>query len=391
MGGTFDPLLGQLRTSDVTPDASSTVKGKSKLSVEPVSDPIAVGDNDPRVPMGIVNSKKIVGCGLATTANITLSGHQTIDGTLTTGSTTVLVKDQTNKAQNGHYTASSGAWTRTTSPIDMSTSTELFGRAIQIGSGTVNANKVFIITNETPPTVGVDDIEFAEINNDPLVEDTTPAYKFVPSMTALMFGDLELYGDILFGGSLTFNSNISASNASIGGLTTDSITAEESTVDTSNNPALAFYNADQTEYMHLDITNHRLSTPVDVPLEVKMGGSTASNYGYFFINGGQRQRVRSVTTNQTINIGDRVLSHTTLAAARTHTLPNSASVTIPEGWSVKILDTTTGTHADTNNITIQRAGTDLFVGGGTNTVINTANGWREIMWVNGRWMVVNTG
>src|SRR5881394_769271 len=47
----------------------------------------------------------------ATTANVTLSGEQTIDGVATSGSA-VLVKDQTDAKQNGVYTTSSGAWSR---------------------------------------------------------------------------------------------------------------------------------------------------------------------------------------------------------------------------------------------------------------------------------------
>ena len=47
----------------------------------------------------------------ATTANITLSGLQTIDGVALAAGNIVLVKNQTNAAQNGIYVASAGAWT----------------------------------------------------------------------------------------------------------------------------------------------------------------------------------------------------------------------------------------------------------------------------------------
>jgi hypothetical protein len=51
-------------------------------------------------------------CACATTANITLSGEQTIDGVLTAESR-VLVKNQTDPAENGIYRTSTGDWTRT--------------------------------------------------------------------------------------------------------------------------------------------------------------------------------------------------------------------------------------------------------------------------------------
>lgn len=47
---------------------------------------------------------------LGTTANITLSGFQFVDGIQTTGGELVLVKAQTNPNQNGIYKAGSGAW-----------------------------------------------------------------------------------------------------------------------------------------------------------------------------------------------------------------------------------------------------------------------------------------
>lgn len=50
---------------------------------------------------------------VATTANITLSGLQTIDGVALSNGNRVLVKNQTDPKQNGTYTAASGAWSRT--------------------------------------------------------------------------------------------------------------------------------------------------------------------------------------------------------------------------------------------------------------------------------------
>jgi hypothetical protein len=49
---------------------------------------------------------------VATTANITLSGIQTIDGVLLVAGDRVLVKNQSTNTQNGVYDAASGAWTR---------------------------------------------------------------------------------------------------------------------------------------------------------------------------------------------------------------------------------------------------------------------------------------
>ena len=51
-------------------------------------------------------------CVAATTANITLSAPQTIDGVSVVAGNRVLVKDQTTAATNGIYVVAAGAWTR---------------------------------------------------------------------------------------------------------------------------------------------------------------------------------------------------------------------------------------------------------------------------------------
>jgi len=50
----------------------------------------------------------------ATTVNITLSGTQTVDTVVLVAGNTVLVKNQTNSAQNGIYKVNAGAWTYAT-------------------------------------------------------------------------------------------------------------------------------------------------------------------------------------------------------------------------------------------------------------------------------------
>ncbi len=59
-----------------------------------------------------IASKPPVQC--LATANITLSGLQTLDGYTTLANDRVLVAGQTTQSQNGVYNASSGAWTRVT-------------------------------------------------------------------------------------------------------------------------------------------------------------------------------------------------------------------------------------------------------------------------------------
>jgi len=95
----------------------------------------------------------------ATTANITLSGEQTIDGVLTSSSI-VVVKDQVSPPENGVYVSGVGAWTRAT---DADTWDELVGQSRTINAGTVNAKKSFGNTNSSGGTIGVTDVTWTEI------------------------------------------------------------------------------------------------------------------------------------------------------------------------------------------------------------------------------------
>lgn len=74
---------------------------------------------------------------VATTANITLSGIQTIDGVLLIAGDRVLVKDQSAASENGIYVSAVGAWSRSG---DTNTGVELRGAVTSIDEGTLNAD-----------------------------------------------------------------------------------------------------------------------------------------------------------------------------------------------------------------------------------------------------------
>ncbi len=96
-----------------------------------------------------------------TTANITLSGEQTIDGILTSASR-VLVKNQTLGATNGIYVSAAGAWSRST---DADTSAEVTSGMLVYSNnvGTLNGNLVFSLTTPDPITLGTTVLTFQAI------------------------------------------------------------------------------------------------------------------------------------------------------------------------------------------------------------------------------------
>lgn len=96
----------------------------------------------------------------ATTANITLSGTQTIDGVSVVANDRVLVKDQTTGANNGIYVAAAGAWSRAT---DADTSAEVTpGMFVFVEEGTANGDKQFVLTTNAPITLGTTSLGFTQ-------------------------------------------------------------------------------------------------------------------------------------------------------------------------------------------------------------------------------------
>ncbi|MNZ35176.1 hypothetical protein D3C78_525670 [compost metagenome] len=88
----------------------------------------------------------------ATTANITLSGLQTIDGVALTAGSRVLVKNQTTGKDNGLYVVASAAWTRS---ADADISAEVTpGMLVLVERGTVNGDSAWQLVTDGPITLG---------------------------------------------------------------------------------------------------------------------------------------------------------------------------------------------------------------------------------------------
>lgn len=100
-------------------------------------------------------------CRVATTANITLSGAQTIDGVSVIAGNRVLVKDQSSGAQNGLYLCAAGSWTRT---VDCDVAAEFIAAYVWIDEGTVNADTGWIQTTIAPITVGTTAIAWTQFS-----------------------------------------------------------------------------------------------------------------------------------------------------------------------------------------------------------------------------------
>lgn len=98
----------------------------------------------------------------ATTANITLSGEQTIDGVALVNGDRVLVKNQTTASANGIYTVASGAWARAT---DFNTSTKVTPGAFTfVEQGSANADSGWVLTTDGAITLGTTALAFSQFS-----------------------------------------------------------------------------------------------------------------------------------------------------------------------------------------------------------------------------------
>lgn len=93
----------------------------------------------------------------ATTANITLSGAQTIDGVSIVAGDRVLVRAQTTASQNGIYVAAAGAWTRAT---DFDSWAEIPGSSVAVEEGTTLADSIWLSSANAGGTLGTTNITF---------------------------------------------------------------------------------------------------------------------------------------------------------------------------------------------------------------------------------------
>src|SRR5574343_42737 len=95
----------------------------------------------------------------ATTANITLSGTQTIDGVAVIAADRVLVKAQTAPAENGIYVAAAGAWSRAT---DMDSWAEVPNAFTFVEEGTANADTSWVCSSNQGGTLGTTAITWVQ-------------------------------------------------------------------------------------------------------------------------------------------------------------------------------------------------------------------------------------
>ena len=99
---------------------------------------------------------------VATTANITLSGTQTIDGVAISADERVLVKDQSTASQNGIYLCKAGSWARAD---DMAAGSDAAGAFTFIEQGSTYADVGFVCSsNKGSAVTGTNNLAFTQFS-----------------------------------------------------------------------------------------------------------------------------------------------------------------------------------------------------------------------------------
>ena len=99
---------------------------------------------------------------VATTANITLSGTQTIDGVAVSADERVLVKNQTTGSENGIYDCKAGSWSRSS---DFDANSEVTsGAFVFVEQGTASADAGYVLTTDGTITVGTTALSFTQFS-----------------------------------------------------------------------------------------------------------------------------------------------------------------------------------------------------------------------------------
>lgn len=151
----------QASLSDLSSPTGSFSMGSQLLTnlLDPVSDQDAATkiyvDN---IAQGLDVKASVVA---ATTANITLSGAQTIDGQSIVAGNRVLVKNQTAPAENGIYVASNTSWSRAS---DANTWSELISAYTFVETGSTYADTGWVCTVNAGGTLGTTAVTWSQFS-----------------------------------------------------------------------------------------------------------------------------------------------------------------------------------------------------------------------------------
>ena len=155
-------LAGSMALSDIAVPTASVAMNSQKITG--LLDPTSAQDAATKAYVDASSQGLDVKDSVkaASTANLTLSGTQTVDGVSMLADDRILVKDQSSGVENGIYIVAAGSWSRAS---DFAAGDDEAGAFCFVEQGTVNADNGFVCTNNKgSAVVGTDALSFTQFS-----------------------------------------------------------------------------------------------------------------------------------------------------------------------------------------------------------------------------------
>ena len=202
---------------------------------------------------------------VATTANITLSGEQTIDGVAVVADDRVLVKNQTTQTENGIYIADESTWSRSK---DFDGNRDVVqGTRIPVYAGTVSAGLTYQCTTANDVTIGTDSITFAAVTDVVTADLGRFQWNFDSSTSMADPGSTDLRLNNATLASVTAIA-VSATDADSNTIRPYVLTWDDSTTTTLRGTIIIKNNADPTDFAIYSVTGASTDNTTWVELSV---------------------------------------------------------------------------------------------------------------------------
>lgn len=277
---------------------------------------------------------------IATTANITLAGLQTIDGVALAAGNRVLVKNQSNEAQNGIYVAQTGVWTRA-SDFDGNPNNEVSsGDFVFVSQGTTQGGQGWVLITSGAITIGTTGLTFSQVSS---AGGGVSSVNVSGGTTGLSFTG----GPITTSGTITASGTLSLASGGTG-ATTQAGAA---------NAILPSQSSQSGKFLSTDGSNSSWQT-VSVAATALTGSTLASNVTSSSLT--SVGTLSSLTVSGTATVGGQAVGYLTIpqntqgnytavlsdsgkhlftaAGGVTWTIPSNASVAFPIGTALTFVN-----------------------------------------------------